>query len=217
MVNSVPSPGVEAIETRPPRAVTALRTTIYKYDSANRVSEVWHDQVSVIADDMVTVSQVTPKEFYTYDQRGNLVKFVDAGGAQTYSFYDDLDRKTAEVRQLSATQWVYTKNTYDQRGNLTSTRVYEGNAGQPAAMGGPPPATPTVPSGTYRQTDFAYDNLNRMTSSTVVSNAGNAITAGTWNGTAYVTTTGNITTTYEYNANGNVQSRHERARLSAAS
>ena len=183
-------------------AVTALRTTTYKYDNANRVSEVWHDAVSTIADDMVTVTaNVTPKEFYTYDFRGRLTKFVDAGGAQTYNYYDDLDRKIAEVRQLSGTQWVYTANTYDASGNLASVKVYDSNSAQPAAAGG---AAPPVPAGIYRQTDFGYDDLGRMITSAVISNSGNLITSGTWNGTAWVSDTSSITTTYSYNANGNV-------------
>ena len=39
MVNSVPSPGVEAIETRPPRAVTALRDHVESDAAARQVRD----------------------------------------------------------------------------------------------------------------------------------------------------------------------------------
>ncbi|MEQ1540682.1 MAG: DUF6531 domain-containing protein [Novosphingobium sp.] len=184
-------------------AVTALRTTTYKYDGASRVTEVWHDQVTTIADDMVTLTTaVTPKEFYTFDLRGNIIKSIDAGGAQTLFYYDDLDRKTAEIRQLSASQWVYTAYTYDANGNVLSTKVYDGNAGQPAAAGGNAPA---VPGGTWRQTDFTYDALGRMLTSSVIANG--AVTSGKWDGANWVVDTangGNIRTEYSYDAFGNV-------------
>ncbi|ARR56358.1 hypothetical protein HY78_24325 [Rhizorhabdus wittichii DC-6] len=192
---------VEGFSTTAGGAVTALRTTAYAYNALSQVTTVTYNAVTVIADDMVTTSSATPTEQFTYDKRGNVIKSVDKAGAQTFSFYDDLDRKIAEIRQLSATQAVYTSYAYDGNGNLLTTKVYEGNAALPSTPGGTPPA---VPSGLYRQTDFAYDNLNRMTTSTVVSNTGNVITSGNWNGTSYAQAAGSLVTQYQYDAEGNI-------------
>nr|WP_246623864.1 hypothetical protein [Sphingomonas colocasiae] len=192
---------VEGFSTTAGGAVTALRTTDYTYDRTNQLTEIKHDSVTVIADDMVTTSSTIPKETYAYDKRGNLIKFVDAGLAATFSYYDDLNRKIAEIRQLNGTQGAYTSYTYDNNGNISSTKVYETMVTLPSSAGGTPP---TVPSGVFRETAFTYDNADRMLTSTIVSNTGNVITTGNWNGSSYVTTTGNLQTQYEYDANGNV-------------
>ncbi len=192
---------VEGFSTAAGGAVTALRTTTYAHDALSQVTTVTYDAVTVIADNMVTTSAATPTERFTYDKRGNIIKSIDKAGAQTFSFYDDLDRKIVEIRQLSTTQAVYTSYAYDANGNIVTTKVYEGNATLPSTPGGTPPE---VPSGLYRQTDFAYDNLNRMTSSTVVSNPENVITSGSWNGSSYVQSTGNLVTQYAYDSEGNI-------------
>lgn len=193
---------VEGYATSLGGTVTALRTTGYNYDAANQRTSVTHDAVTVIADDMVTLSSTTPTEQFTYDKRGNVVLAVDAGGAATYSYYDDLDRKTVEIRQLATSQWVYTAYGYDANGNLISTKVYDanGSAGTPPTGG----TAPSAPSGTYRETDATYDALNRMQTSVVVSVAGNTFSTGSWNGSSYVTSTASLTTTYQYDADGNV-------------
>jgi YD repeat-containing protein len=67
-----------------------------------------------------------------------------------------------------------------------------------AAMGPTP-----VNASNYRQTTFTYDNLNRLKTSTIA-----GVATGSWNGTTYVTSTGPthdpITTSYDYDADGNV-------------
>ncbi|MEH3101101.1 putative toxin [Sphingomonas adhaesiva] len=175
--------------------VTALRTTSHAYDAASRLIRTTHDSMTVIADDMVTTSTVTPVEDFVYDVRGNVIKSVDKSGAQTFSYYDDLDRRTVEIRQTSASTAVYTAFVYDKNGNVVTTRVYDANAALPGTAGGTEPA---APSGTYRQTDFGYDNLNRLASRTVVSVPGNTIASGSWNGSAYTQTAGNLVTRYNY-------------------
>lgn len=192
---------VEGYSTSSGGAVTALRTTGYTYDLQNQLTLVTHDAVTVIADDMVTTSTATPTEAYTYDKRGNVVKTVDAGGAAVFSYYDDLNRKIAEIRQLTATQGAYTRFDYDKNGNVTSTRVYETLVTLPVAPGGSP-ANP--PSGLFRETAFTYDNLDRLLTSTVVSNGTNTILSGYWNGSSFMTATGDLQTQYQYDANGNV-------------
>lgn len=194
---------VEGFSATSGGTVTALRTAAYLYDAASRLTTVQYDKVTVIADDMVTTTaDVLPTEQFTYDKRGNIIQSIDKAGARTFSYYDDLDRKIAEIRDLSATQRVYTSYAYDANGNLVTTKVYEGNPASPSGDGGGTP--PAAPSGLYRQTDFAYDNLNRMTTSTVVSNTGNVITSGSWNGSSYSQATGSLATTYQYDAEGNV-------------
>ncbi len=192
---------VEGFSTSEGGAVTALRTTSYAYDAASRLVRTTHDTMTVIADDMVTTSTTTPIEEFAYDQRGNVIKATDRGGAQTFSYYDDLDRKTVEIRQTGAATAVYTAFVYDKNGNVVTTRVYDGNVALPGAAGGTDPA---APSGTYRQTDFAFDNLGRMTSRTVVSVSGNAIASGSWNGSGYVQSSGNLVTRYSYDSAGNL-------------
>ncbi|MEH3047773.1 hypothetical protein [Sphingomonas adhaesiva] len=192
---------VEGFSTSDGGAITALRNRSYAYDAAGRLVRTSYDTMTVIADDMVTTSTTAPIEQFTYDPRGNVIKSIDRAGAQTFAYYDDLDRKIAEIRQLGPSTAVYTSYGYDKNGNIVTTRVCEGNATLPSTPGGTAPA---APSGSYRQTDFVFDNLNRMTSSTVVASSGNAITSGSWNGTDYVQTTANLVTRYAYDATGNV-------------
>jgi len=192
---------VEGYATAAGGAVTAMRTTNYIYNAANQLTSVTHDAVTVVADDMVTYSTVTPTETYDYDKRGNVIKSVDAGGAATYTYYDDLDRKKANLRQVATGKWIYTSYAYDANGNLLTTKVYSTAIAATPAMGG---TAPTVPSGTWRETNFTYDGLGRMLTSTVVSNSGNDINSGSWNGSSYVTSIGSLTSTYQYDADGNV-------------
>src|SRR6185369_12870557 len=119
------------------------------------------------------------------------------------TYYDKLDHKVAEIRQLATSQWVYTGYSYDANGNLVATKVYGSN---PYPTGTPPlgGSAPGAPSGIWRETDFAYDALNRLVTTTVVSTSGNTITTGSWNGSSYVTATGNLVSTNQYDADGNV-------------
>ena len=196
---------IEGYSTTDGGAVTALRTTNYFYDANNRVTSVTHDTVTVVNDDIVSYTTATPTEQYSYDARGNVIRAIAASGAATYAYYDALDRKVADIRQLTGDatpQWVYTAYSYDANGNLVATRVYDanGSATMPSLGGG----APGVPSGTFRETDFAYDSLNRLLTSTVVGASGNAITSGSWTGSVYAAATGNLVTTYQYDADGNV-------------
>lgn len=189
-----------------------LRTTSWKYDAADRVTVVLHDNESVLGDDFVTATTVTPVEKYTYDARGNVILTISGGSAdsgatvsteavKTYAYYDDLGRKTAEIRQVEAGKWIYSAHTYDKAGNRLNTKVYETALTTEPVLGG---AAPAVPAGTWRETAFTYDKLGRLLTTNVVSVATNTITSGSWNGSAYVSATGNLTSTYQYDADGNV-------------
>ncbi|MES2443088.1 MAG: LysM peptidoglycan-binding domain-containing protein [Pseudomonadota bacterium] len=173
--------------------LAAKRTTIYVYDKNDRLTETRGDAVSVIADDLVTATSVTPTERIKYDARGNIVETVDAGGARTLAYYDDLNRKTVEIVQTSATENRTSTFAYDGNGNVTLTRVYAGSVTLPATVTATPPA---VPAGGYRETSYTYDALNRRTASQV-----SAVVSGTL-ATGYAAA--NLVTAFQYDATGNV-------------
>ena len=191
-------------------AVTALRTTNYSFDKLDRVIKVTHDQVSALADDMITAATVTPTEDYSYDARGNVIKeeryglaagSVHRDAAVTFTYFDKLNRKITEIRATTATTGIRSDYGYDQRSNLNSTKVYSALVNLPTTAGG----APAQGTGNFRQTTFAYDNLDRLTDSAVVSTTDGALVTGSWNGTTYATTTGaSLLTHYDYDARGNV-------------
>lgn len=192
-------------------AVIALRTTNYQFDKLDRVVKVTRDTATALADDMVTTSTVTPTEDYTYDARGNLIRFdryglvngtgLKADIATTFTYYDQLDRKTTDIQATTATSGIRSDYGYDVRGNMTSTKVYVAQVTLPTTAGGTAPA----PSGSYRQTTFAYDRLDRLTDSSVISTSAGAIVSGSWNGTVYATASGaSLVTHYDYDDRGNV-------------
>lgn len=160
------------------------RTTSYVYDKANRLVETIGQ----------TFLGVTPHEYIAYDARGNVTRTIDAAGARTVFFYDDLNRKTAEINAAG----TYTKYTYDKVGNVTEVRVYETAVAVPAD-GGSEEEAPAAPGGNARTTTFTYDNVNRMLTSSVT-----GVKTGAWNGSSWVSSTSAITTSYQYDANGNV-------------
>jgi len=160
------------------------RTTEYIYDDANRLIETIGQ----------TFLNQTPHEYITYDARDNVTSTTDAAGAKTIFFYDDLNRKTVEINALG----TYTKYSYDKNGNVTEARVYVNTVAVPGD-GGSEEEQPALPAGASRVTSFTYDNLNRMLTSTVA-----GATTGHWNGSGWVQATSALTTSYQYDANGNV-------------
>lgn len=160
------------------------RTTQFVYDKANRLIE--------------TIGQTflgqTPHEYIRYDARGNVTSTVDAAGARTVVYYDDLNRKSVFINAAG----TYTKYTYDKVGNVTQAKVFETAVTVPADGGSEEEAS-GLPAGVARTTTFTYDNVNRMLTSSVT-----GATTGYWNGTSWVSSTTDITTSYQYDANGNV-------------
>jgi YD repeat-containing protein len=168
------------------------RTTNYTYDAADRLVST---QRNVLRADTSGLNVVDSRvDTIKYDRRGNVIETVNALGARTLAFYDDLDRKTVEINALG----TYSAHSYDAAGNIASTRVYESTVTLPA-NGGRAEIAPTVPAGGFRETTFTYDALNRLLTSSI-----SGVTTGAWNGSAYVTTTGALTTAYLYDAAGNV-------------
>ncbi len=159
------------------------RTTQYGYDKANRL----------ISTTGQTFMGKTPVTTLAYDARGNMTRTTDPADARTIYYYDDQGRVTATIDPTG----TYSATTYDANGNALSVRVYATPVTVPADGGSQEEAP--VPAGAYRETTFIYDNLNRLTSSSVA-----GVKTGYFNGSTWVAATTAITTVYEYDAAGNV-------------
>lgn len=175
------------------------RTTNYAYDKLDRLVQKTSDAVTVTANNFTT-STVTPTETIKYDRRGNVIETENAGGARTMFFYDDLNRKIAEVTQTTKVSGTavgtLSKWTYDAANNATATKVYDTSITLPTTGSRtiPSPGTPS----TYRETLYEYDRNNRLTKTTVAS-----LLTGQY-GSSYATTTANVEITSDYDAQGNV-------------
>jgi YD repeat-containing protein len=173
--------------------LTEQRTTTYVYDKADRLIETRGDAVGVTSQaNHVDVSSVVPSEKIKYDQRGRIIEKTDALGARTLFYYDKKNRKTAEIGALG----TYTAYTYDKNGNILTERIYGTAVALPATAGGSPPA---APGGEYREKSYTYDKLDRVKTASVAN-----VRSGAWNGSYYATGVGTLTTTFDYDANGNL-------------
>jgi YD repeat-containing protein len=171
------------------------RTTIWAYDKTDRLIETRRDSVTVLSQsDHASTTTVTPIETIKYDARGNVVETTDSNGARTLFYYDRLNRVITDISAAGA----LSTHVYDPNGNVTSTRAYANAVSLPSTPGGTPPAPP---AGEYRETSFTYDRLNRLKTTSVA-----GVRTGAWNGSSFVTSTRTVTTTQEYDANGNITS-----------
>jgi len=163
-------------------AVIALRSTTSVYDESGRLIETRGDSVSVFDSVTGNTSTQTPSQHYVYDARGNVVETIDAEGARSLSWYDKLDRVIATV----GAEGTLTRNFYDAIGNLTLVRVYSDTYSDVNALvtGGNPPA---ALRNDFTRTSFTYDNRGQMLSTT-----------------SYLDDGTGITSSYVYDANGNV-------------
>ncbi len=172
--------------------LTEARTANYSYDNLNRLSSVTTDAVTVVDDnDLNNVTDnFTPTTTYTYDLRGNVIKVVDAGGGITQSYYDHLDRKIGQIDAMGD----YATWTYDDNGNMVTASAYSVafNMSSPPAAGGAAPAALT--GSTARVTTYAYDGINRLTSTTIAN-----VLTGSFSGSSFSTATGSVVTTNAYN------------------
>jgi YD repeat-containing protein len=168
------------------------RTTTFVFNRADQMIQRIGDAVNVIGDDLVTVSTVQPVDTVAYDLRGNIIETRDAAGGRVLRYYDDLNRKTVEINAAG----VYSAWSYDATGNVVSARTYANPVAHPANPGGTPPG---APGGGYRETSFGYDNIDRLTTSTVAN-----VTYGYWNGSSYVISTDTATNTLTFDAWGNI-------------
>jgi YD repeat-containing protein len=167
------------------------RITRYLYDRADRLIEV-RGPSHIYLNESFQMATTDLVASYRYDTRGNLIESRDANGARTLSYYDDNDRKVA---QISPTGTLSTYG-YDLVGNMVSSRVYGTIVGLPGEPGG---AVPAAPGGEYRETTFAYDLVNRLLRSSIAD-----IRTGRWNGSTFALTTAATTTGYQYDTAGNL-------------
>jgi YD repeat-containing protein len=175
------------------------RATNYAYDLNNRLTSQTGDAVPTVDQNLATVTpNPVPTQSYIYDARGNVIESDDAGGGRTLSYYDLRGDKTAQVDALGA----LTKWTYDHNGNVQTQTVYgDFLPSLPVTPGGTPPNPVDVNN--CRVTTYAYDDNNRLTTTTATANTSGILT-GSYNGTSYQTATINIVSQNVYDAAGNV-------------
>ncbi|WP_010545504.1 RHS repeat protein, partial [Sphingomonas elodea] len=180
------------------------RDTYFTYDKADRLIQKRVGEVQVVSqDNHISLWNTTPTTTYRYDKRDNLIETVDPNGARTLFYYDRQNRKIAELSAVG----TLTSYTYDAVGNLIAQRSWATPVAQPGTAGGSPPA---APGGEYRETTYGYDNLNRLTSTSVAN-----IRYGWWDGQRYQMGFGTLTSWYEYDAVGNLVRSQDQNGVSA--
>ncbi|WP_066807580.1 pre-toxin TG domain-containing protein [Sphingomonas asaccharolytica] len=167
------------------------RTTTYEYSLANLVTKKTGDAVPVQNADNLTTTNKAVVESYQYDLRGNLIKVTDANNASSYTYYDDLDRKVAEINAVG----TLTKRTFDASGNVKLQSIYATPITSPTLGGTAPDGTG---AGAHRDTRLNYDRNNRLTSTLVMS-----VQYYEYVGGNYVYASTDITTFTSYDAAGN--------------
>jgi YD repeat-containing protein len=174
------------------------RTTSYTYDKLDRLLTTIGDAVTVVANDLLTTSSVTPTTANVYDNRGNLIQTTDPVGAKTLFYYDHLNRQIATVDAVG----TLSTRTYDANGNVTSQKVYGDAITIPSA---PSASVPAPVSGTnYRETLYAYDRANRLITTTTAN-----VQYGEYSGSAFTQGTADIVVTTTYDASGNIISQQD--------
>ena len=105
----------------PPSGGDDYRETEFTYDRLNRMvlSEVKDVQTARVGSSLrITRPDHSLQTSYEYDANGNVIKVTDPNGGETFSYYDDLGRKTHQVdAEGYLTRW-----TYDANGNVTQER-----------------------------------------------------------------------------------------------
>jgi YD repeat-containing protein len=140
------------------------RVTSFEYDKMDRLKRKIGQSVSALTSPSGTAASTIPTETYNYDARGNLIETVTSWGARTLSYYDDHDRKTAEIQATSVGIGTLSKWDYDLNGNAKAARIYADPIALPVDPGGPAPNSGSA----YRETLYTYDANNRRTHSKVV-------------------------------------------------
>jgi YD repeat-containing protein len=168
------------------------RTTTYAYDKNDRLVSKTGD-VQLVTHSDVWQTSAAPVDSYQYDGRGNLILTTDPAGAKTFAYYDDNDRKIAEINPVGTlSTW-----TYDANGNVLTARVYGDAVALPSTPGGIQPNP--VNASNYRQTLFSYDKANRL-----VTTSQTGLRFG-WPDNPYTTiASGTVTTTIYYDPAGNI-------------
>ena len=140
----------------------------------------------------VTTTALTTS--YQYDYLGNVVKLTDPNGNATFSYYDKLARKTA---QLDAEGYLSTW-AYDSEGNVVAERRYNARFTGTPSTANPPSLSANAAD---RVTEYTYDKVgNRLTETRL----GVVIHNGTGG-----TTTTSSQIIYTYNGLGQVLTKTE--------
>lgn len=193
-----PAPG-DADHIPPAAPGGPARAIVYSYDRLNRVTATriasarsgsWNGSGYTTG-----VGDLTTARFY--DAAGNLIRTVDANGKSTWSYFDRLGRKVAEVdRDLYLTSW-----TLDAGGNSLVERRYA--ARLVAAPGASAPAG--VAGADDRETAFTYDRAGRRLSET----RRNVVAWTVGANCALSAASTDSTVRYAYNALGEVVRKNE--------
>lgn len=176
--------------------LTEQRITTYDYD---RLDQLTATHLPAVLDSTGSSTPVNPVEYIAYDGRGNVIQQTDAANARTLFYYDKLGRQTVSIGATG----TYSTTSYTlgggTNGGTVTSRIYDVQVTLPTTPGGTPPAAPGT--GSYRETVNSYDKLGRLSSTSTAS-----VRTGSWNSTtsAYSTSVGTVTSSWQYDANGNV-------------
>ena len=171
-------------------------TTTFDFDKVDRL--IKQTDPSFSNPDLPGTS-LTPVTTWTYDKRGDVVQQTAPDGGKTFSYFDHLGRKTAElspVNELSS--WLY-----DASGNVMSQTRYANRAtiavDQTTSQAALVANVNALDPGN-RTTTLGYDRNNRLTQSVIV-----GVRTGSFNGSAYSTSTNqNLTSSNQYDSAGNL-------------
>ena len=182
---------IEADNTGP----TGRRTTTYEYDKLDRLLREIGDSVAVLNADLTPGTAGPPMQEIIYDSRNNIRQSIDANGNRTAYWYDELDRKIAEVSPLG----TLSKWDYDLANNATVVKVYADAVSPPGTTWDVAVPTP-VDANKLRTTTNTYDLNNRLLTSSVAGLRTGEYGTGSYSTAANAT----VTTQRVYDALGNV-------------
>ncbi|MES2090247.1 MAG: hypothetical protein V4532_09750, partial [Pseudomonadota bacterium] len=184
------------------------RNTTYTYDGIGRELTKTGDSMDYARAGVGVpiAGTAAPKHTTQYDTAGNVISSTDANGAITYSYYDALNRKTAQLSPIATVEqmsdigrtYALTTYTYNSGGDLIAQRTYTDPI-IPSYSGRPTLPTPT--STDYRETLFTYDANHLLISTTVKAVEIGELSAITGN---YEVRIQDLVTTKQYDANGNL-------------
>ncbi|MBL4898891.1 MAG: hypothetical protein JKX76_04475, partial [Colwellia sp.] len=97
-----------------------LHQVRYEYDSlGRRISETVDPDVHDSIDGNLLYRGLDITTTYRYDDNNNVIQVIDANGALTTQYYDELNRNTISVNALGEIN----EQTYDLKGNMIASRV----------------------------------------------------------------------------------------------
>ncbi|WEJ98121.1 MAG: LysM peptidoglycan-binding domain-containing protein [Candidatus Sphingomonas phytovorans] len=143
--------------TPPSVPAGTYRQTTSNFDKLGHLTSTVIDNVrtgSWVSGVYVTSAATTVTVSYQYDAGGNVVTTTDGNGGVIWSWFDKLDRKTAQVDQNNyLTSW-----TFDAEGNVLNERRHANAASEAIAIAAPPTVSANAAD---RVTNFTYDRNGR--------------------------------------------------------